>query len=66
MQHIFFVFLLAWDLSLTSSLERYSENDPDNHDVPIDDPIPSERAFKLTGIPYIKDQATIKQTTVTA
>lgn len=65
MQHIFFVFPLAWDLSLTPSLERDGENDPHNRDVLIDDPILSERAFKLTGIPYIKDQATIKQTTVT-
>lgn len=47
--------------------QRDGKEDPHNRDAPVNDPVLSERAFKLTGIPYIKDQsAAIKQTTVAA
>ncbi|KAJ5128232.1 hypothetical protein N7526_006398 [Penicillium atrosanguineum] len=48
--------------------QRDGKEDPHNRAVPVNDPVLSERAFKLTGIPYIKDQdePTIKQTTATA
>ncbi|KAJ5481157.1 hypothetical protein N7539_007051 [Penicillium diatomitis] len=47
--------------------QRDGKPDPHNRDRPVNDPKLSERAFKLTGIPYIKDDsATIAQTTVVA
>ncbi|KAJ5681352.1 uncharacterized protein N7477_001292 [Penicillium maclennaniae] len=48
--------------------QRDGKDDPHNRNKPVNDPDLSERAFKLTGIPYIKhkDKATIKQTIATA
>jgi len=34
--------------------KRNGEIDPHNRDAPVKAPVLSERAFKLTGIPYIK------------
>jgi hypothetical protein len=33
---------------------RDGEPDPHNRDRPVKEPVLSERAFKLTGIPYIR------------
>ncbi|KAJ5464414.1 uncharacterized protein N7458_000100 [Penicillium daleae] len=37
--------------------QRDGKEDPHNRDKPVNEPELSERAFKLTGIPYIKAQA---------
>jgi hypothetical protein len=37
--------------------QRDGEDDPHNRLGPLVDPILGQRAFKLTGIPYIKAQA---------
>jgi ectoine hydroxylase-related dioxygenase (phytanoyl-CoA dioxygenase family) len=37
--------------------KRDGQDDPHNRDKPVNEPKLSERAFKLTGIPYIKAQA---------
>ncbi|KAJ5890389.1 uncharacterized protein N7473_006617 [Penicillium subrubescens] len=37
--------------------QRDGKEDPHNRDRPVNEPVLSERAFKLTGIPYIKAQA---------
>jgi len=36
---------------------RNGKPDPANRDLPLEEPVLSERVFKLTGIPYIKAQA---------
>jgi hypothetical protein len=41
--------------------QRNGKDDPHNRRVPLNDPRLSERAFRLTGIPYIKEMAPIKQ-----
>ncbi|KAJ5761642.1 hypothetical protein N7533_003681 [Penicillium manginii] len=47
--------------------QRDGKEDPHNRDRPVNEPVLSERAFKLTGIPYIKGpSAAINQTTVAA
>ncbi|KAJ6015937.1 hypothetical protein N7540_010528 [Penicillium herquei] len=38
--------------------KRDGEDDPHNRDVPVNEPVLGERAFKLTGIPYITSGAT--------
>ncbi|KAJ5810714.1 uncharacterized protein N7503_002932 [Penicillium pulvis] len=37
--------------------QRDGVDDPHNRDRPVNDPVLSERAYKLTGIPYIMEQA---------
>lgn len=47
--------------------QRDGKDDPHNRDAPVNEPVLGERAFKLTGIPYINNHSTnIKQTTVAA